>query len=181
MCALITGINGFVGGHLAELLLAHAWQVSGIGSGTELGLAALRDRVQFISVDLLDVRATNDAVAATMPDVIFHLAAQAHVPTALRNPGYTLTNNLMAQFNLFEAVRALKLDPVIVVACTSEEYGAVRPEDIPVDEDTPLRPNNPYALSKVTQDMLALQYYLAHGLRTIRLRPFNPIGPRQYG
>jgi GDP-4-dehydro-6-deoxy-D-mannose reductase len=113
------------------------------------------------------------------PDVIFHLAAQSHVPTSHADPSGTITNNLLAQLQLLETVRALKADPLIVVACTGDEYGAVRPEDLPVDEDTPLRPNNPYALSKVAQDMLALQYFLGYGVRTIRLRLFNHIGPGQ--
>ena len=179
MRALITGINGFVGGHLAEHLLARDWTVAGVAITPELRLAALRGRVELIAADLLEPGAAWAAVEATAPDVVFHLAAQAHVPTALADPAATLQNNLMAQLNLLEAVRALRIDPVVVVACTSEEYGAVRPEDIPVDEETPLRPNNPYALSKVVQDMLALQYFLTYHIRTIRLRLFNHIGPRQ--
>ncbi len=179
MRALITGINGFVGGHLAEHLLRRDWHVAGVGLSSETSLPSLQGHVQLLAADLLDPTAIRAAVEAVAPDVIFHLAAQSHVPTALADPAVTITNNLIGQLRLFEAVCALGLDPVIVVACTSEEYGAVRPEDIPVDEDTPLRPNNPYALSKVAQDMLALQYFLAHRLRTVRLRLFNHIGPRQ--
>ena len=179
MRALITGVNGFVGGHLAEHLLRQGWQVSGVGLSAELRLPALRSRVHTQAIDLLDPVATRAALELAAPDAIFHLAAQSHVPTALADPAATITNNLIAQLQLLEAVRALELDPMIVVACSAEEYGAVRPEDLPVDEDTPLRPNNPYALSKVTQDMLALQYYLAYGTRTVRLRLFNHIGPRQ--
>ena len=179
MRALITGINGFAGGHLAELLLDSRWQVSGVAFTSVLRLPSLRGRVQLLRGNLLEQEAARTAVAASAPDVIFHLAAQAHVPTAFSDPAATITNNLLAQLQLFEALRALRLDPLIVVACTSDEYGTVRPEEIPVDEETPLRPNNPYALSKVAQDMLALQYFLAHGTRTVRLRLFNHIGPRQ--
>ena len=179
MRALITGINGFGAGHLAEHLLRQGWQVSGVAYSAELRLASLRGQVLALAADLLDPAATRAALVAAKPKVIFHLAAQAHVPTAHADPVGTISNNLLAQLRLFEAIRALDLDPVIVVACTSDEYGAVRPEDLPVDEDTPLRPNNPYAMSKVAQDMLALQYYLGYGVRTVRLRLFNHIGPRQ--
>jgi GDP-4-dehydro-6-deoxy-D-mannose reductase len=179
MRALITGINGFVGGHLAELLLEHGWDVHGIALSSVPRLASLKNRVQVLAADLLEPLATRAAVSAIDPQVIFHLAAQAHVPTAHADPVGTISNNLLAQLHLFETLRALNLDPVVVVACTSDAYGSVRPEDIPVDEDTPLRPNNPYAMSKVAQDMLALQYHLSYGLRTVRLRLFNHIGPRQ--
>lgn len=179
MRALITGINGFVGGHLAEHLLASEWEVVGLASSPTAHLASLAERVHVSVVNLLDERATRAAIEQIKPDVIFHLAAQSHVPTALADPAGTIMNNLMAQLRLMEAIRDLALDPMIVIACTSEEYGAVHPDDIPVDEDTPLRPGNPYALSKVFQDMLALQFFLAHNLRTVRLRLFNHIGPRQ--
>lgn len=179
MRALITGINGFGGGHLAEHLLGQGWQIAGVAHSAELRLASLRGEVLALAADLLDPIATRAALVAAEPEVIFHLAAQAHVPTAHADPVGTISNNLLAQLHLFEAIRALEFDPLIVVACTSDEYGAVHPEDLPVDEDTPLRPNNPYAMSKVAQDMLALQYYLGYGLRTVRLRLFNHIGPRQ--
>ncbi len=179
MRALITGINGFVGGHLAEHLLGAGWDVAGASSTASHRLATLAEHVPIITTDLMDADANRAMIEQTEPDVIFHLAAQAHVPTALADPEATLTGNMLAQSRLLDGVRTSVLDPVMVVACTSEEYGAVRPEDIPVDEDTPLRPGNPYALSKVFQDMLALQYFIAHGVRTVRLRLFNHIGPRQ--
>lgn len=179
MRALITGINGFVGSHLAEHLLREEWDVWGLALSPNVVLPALQGRVRVVAADLRDPDATRGAIATSNPDVIFHLAAQSHVPTSLADPVATISNNLIAQLNLLEAVRALRLEPVVVVACTSEEYGAVRPEDIPVAEQTPLRPSNPYAFSKVAQDMLALQYFLAYGMRTVRLRLFNHIGPRQ--
>ena len=179
MRALITGINGFVGSHLAEHLLRQGWEVTGLALSAYAALPALREHVVVIAADLCDPDATRDAIVSYDPDVIFHLAAQSHVPTSLSDPSATIRNNLMAQLHVLEAVRPLERAPVVVVACTSEEYGAVRPQDIPVDEQTSLRPSNPYAFSKVAQDMLALQYFLAHGTRTVRLRLFNHIGPRQ--
>lgn len=180
MRALITGINGFVGGHLAEHLLAEpGWQLWGAVREPELRLPALQGRVVPVPVDLLDAAAVCRMVAAAQPEVIFHLAAQAHPPTSFRDPGGTLTANILMQLNVLEAVRAAGISPTILVVGTGEEYGAVRPDEIPVDEDTPLRPVSPYAVSKVAQDMLGYQYFAAHGLKTIRVRPFNHTGPRQ--
>ena len=178
MRALITGINGFGAGHLAEHLLRQGWPIAGVAHSAELRLECLRGKVLALAADLLDPAATRAALATAKPDVIFHLAAQSHVPTSHADPTGTITNNLLSQLHLFEAVRALKTDPLIVVACTGDEYGAVRPEDLPVDEDTPLRPNNPYAMSKVAQDMLALQYFLGYGVSTVRLRLVQPYRTR---
>ena len=180
MRALITGINGFVGGHLAEHLLAATdWQLWGAGREPALSLATLHGRVTPVSVDLMDTSKVRQMMDAIRPDVVFHLAAQAHPPTSFRDPAGTLTTNILMQLNLFEAIRDEQLDPTILVVGTGEEYGAVRPDEIPVDEDTPLRPVSPYAVSKVAQDMLAYQYHVAHHLKTIRVRPFNHTGPRQ--
>jgi GDP-4-dehydro-6-deoxy-D-mannose reductase len=180
MRALITGINGFVGGHLAEHLLAETnWQVFGTAREPTLQLPALRERVQATQADLRDASAVHELIREVQPDVVFHLAAQAHLPTSFRDPAGTLTTNILMQLHLFEAIRAAAIDPVIVVVCTGEEYGAVQPDEQPVNENTPLRPVNPYAVSKVAQDMLAFQYFAAHKLKTIRMRPFNHSGPRQ--
>lgn len=180
MRALITGINGFVGGHLAEHLLAETdWQIVGVAREARLRLEALRERVQLHAVDLLDATAVGQLLREVQPDLVFHLAAQAHAPTSFRDPAATLTTNIMMQLNLFEAVRAATLDPTLLIVCTGEEYGAVQPHELPVDEDTPLRPVSPYAVSKVAQDMLAYQYHAAYQLKTIRVRPFNHTGPRQ--
>jgi GDP-4-dehydro-6-deoxy-D-mannose reductase len=131
------------------------------------------------SIDLQDAEAVRVAIADVAPDIIFHLAAQAHAPTSFRDPGATLTGNILMQLNILEAVRAAGIDPTILVVGTGEEYGAVQPDEIPVDEDTPLRPVSPYGVSKVAQDMLAFQYHAAYKLKTIRVRPFNHTGPRQ--
>ncbi len=180
MRVLITGINGFVGGHLAEYLLAATdYEVWGLARSSEVRLPQLRHRVHMVAADLLYRASTEAALRTARPDAIFHLAAQAHVPTSFADPGTTLTSNLLAELHVLEGVRAIGCDPMILAVCTADEYGAVRPEDLPINEDTRLRPNNPYAVSKVAQDMLALQYYLAHHLRTVRVRPFNHTGPRQ--
>jgi GDP-4-dehydro-6-deoxy-D-mannose reductase len=180
MRALITGINGFVGGHLAEHLLdATDWRLTGVVREPSLALQSLAGRVEPISADLMDAGSVRRLVRESRPDVLFHLAAQAHPHTSFRDPAGTLTSNILMQLHLFEAIRAADLDPVVLVVCTGEEYGAVQPDDIPVNEDAPLRPVSPYAVSKVAQDMLAFQYHAAYGLKAIRVRPFNHTGPRQ--
>lgn len=180
MRVLITGINGFVGGHLAEHLCATTdWSLIGVGREPGFRLPALRERVQFTSGDLMDAASVRQVIAETTPEIVFHLAAQAHPPTSFRDPAGTLTTNILMELHLFEAIRTARLDPIVLVVGTGEVYGAVRPEELPIGEDAPLRPVSPYAVSKIAQDMLAYQYFIAHRLRTIRMRPFNHTGPRQ--
>jgi len=180
MRALITGINGFVGGHLAEHLLSSGrWEVAGIARQPALALETLTGRVTYVAADLSDREQTLGALARIRPDVIFHLAGQSNVPHAFADPHTTVQTNIGAQLNLFLGVLQLRIDPLIIVASSNEIYGLVRPEDLPVNEQTPLRPVNPYAVSKAAQDLFAYQYHISHRLRTIRLRPFNHIGPRQ--
>jgi GDP-4-dehydro-6-deoxy-D-mannose reductase len=180
MRVLITGINGFVGGHLAEHLLnSSTSEVWGLARASALALRELRGRVQFVTADLTDLEQVVAALASVQPDVIVHLAGQSHVPRSFANPAYTLQTNILAQLHLFQALLRLRQNPLILIAGSNEIYGQIAPDDLPIDEDTPLRPVNPYAVSKAAQDLLAYQYYVSHKLRTIRLRLFNHIGPRQ--
>lgn len=180
MRGLITGINGFVGGHLAEYLLTQAgWEVYGLARQPLLALPQLRERVQLLVVDLNDRQQTQAALAECCPDVIFHLAGQSNVQRSFQDPVGTFQANIFAQLHLFQSLLELGQSPLIVIACSNEIYGQIQPEDLPVSEQTPLRPVSPYAVSKATQDLLAYQYHNSHQLRTIRLRLFNHIGPRQ--
>jgi GDP-4-dehydro-6-deoxy-D-mannose reductase len=90
-----------------------------------------------------------------------------------------VVTNVTGQTNLFEAIRALKLDPVVQIACSSEEYGLVLPHETPIKEENPLRPLSPYAVSKVAQDYLGYQYFQSYGIKAIRTRGFNHTGPRR--
>jgi GDP-4-dehydro-6-deoxy-D-mannose reductase len=180
MHILITGINGFVGGHLAELLVQqgeHAiWGVSRSGV---LGLAHLRNNVQMQQADLCDAAAVRRVVAHVQPSVIYHLAGQTFVPESFRDPAATLSTNILAQLHVFQAVLEQSLHCRVLVVSSNEVYGMVRPEDVPIDETAPLQPASPYGVSKASQDLLALQYHLSHSLDVVRVRPFNHIGPRQ--
>ncbi|HVS03503.1 MAG TPA: GDP-mannose 4,6-dehydratase [Thermoanaerobaculia bacterium] len=183
MRVLITGITGFAGSHLAEYLLAEHPEVEVSGlyrwrSRME-NLDGVGQRVALVEADLRDYNSIHQALARTRPDAVFHLAAQSFVPASWTAPSETLTTNISGQTNLFEAVRALGLDPVIQIACSSEEYGLVLPDEVPITEDNPLRPLSPYAVSKVAQDMMAYQYFQSYGLKTVRTRGFNHTGPRR--
>jgi GDP-4-dehydro-6-deoxy-D-mannose reductase len=177
--ALITGVGGFAGSHLSDHLITLTdWQVSGcVLPGWDC--SHLDRRIACIELDLRDRMAVREMLAETSPDYIFHLAAQAFVPVSWQDPWDTLENNIRAEANLLDALVKLGAEPRVMVVGSNEEYGMVRPTDLPLQEDSPLRPNSPYAVSKVAQDMLGLSYFLSHGLPVVRVRPFNHIGPRQ--
>jgi GDP-4-dehydro-6-deoxy-D-mannose reductase len=178
--ALITGISGFVGSHLAEHLLAHTdWQVAGTVYGPDQNVAHIQHRVELYPAELSRLPVVQYILDRARPNVIFHLAAIAVTGRSWRDPAATLQVNVSMQANILQALVNLKLNSRVIVVGSSEEYGAALSNDRPITEETAFRPMNPYAVSKVAQDMLGLQYYLSHGLDTVRVRPFNHIGPRQ--
>jgi GDP-4-dehydro-6-deoxy-D-mannose reductase len=183
MKALITGITGFAGSHLAEYLLNEHPDVEVFGTyrwrSRMDNIEHLRTRVKLLEADLRDYTSMYNALDRSRPDFIFHLAAQSFVPSSWTAPNETLTTNVSGQTNLFEAVRALHIDPVVQLACSSEEYGLVLPDEVPIKETNPLRPLSPYAVSKVAQDYLGYQYFQSYGLKAIRTRGFNHTGPRR--
>jgi GDP-4-dehydro-6-deoxy-D-mannose reductase len=183
MRVLITGITGFAGSHLADYLLAEQPEVEIYGfqrwrSRTE-NIAHLEGKIQLREADLRDYTSIHQVLEEVRPDALFHLAAQSFVPTSWRAPAETLSTNIIGQTHIFEAVRALKQEPIIQIAGSSEEYGLVLPDEVPIKETNPLRPLSPYAVSKVAQDLLAYQYYQSYGLKTVRTRGFNHTGPRR--
>jgi GDP-4-dehydro-6-deoxy-D-mannose reductase len=182
--ALITGVAGFAGSHLAEFLLAETdlelWGVALEHDPQIVHLLRLvQDRLHLLQGDLTDPNITQAIIAQAQPDYVFHLAGQSFVGESWDDPWATIEPNIRAQLNILLAAAALGLPARLLVVGSNEEYGTIQPEDLPVDEDTPLRPNSPYGVSKIAQDFLGLQYHFSHGLYTIRVRPFNHIGPRQ--
>lgn len=179
--ALITGIAGFVGSHLAELLLSRGFEV--------YGLCRPRSRMDHISgiigklhledADILDPHSLYTTISRIKPEYIFHLAAQSYVPTSWGSPSVTLEVNIIGSANIFEAVRQAGINPAIQIACSSEEYGMVHPEELPIKETNPLRPQSPYGVSKIAMDYLGYQYYQSYKMHIIRTRGFNHTGPRR--
>jgi len=139
----------------------------------------LRSKVKLLEADLRDYTSMYNALERSRPDFIFHLAAQSFVPSSWTAPNETLTTNIAGQTNLFEAIRSLRIDPVVQIACSSEQYGLVLPDEVPIKETNPLRPLSPYAVSKVAQDYLGYQYFMSYGIKAIRTRGFNHTGPRR--
>jgi len=183
MRVLITGITGFAGSHLADYILENHPEVKLYGlirwrSPME-NVLHIRDKIEFHQGDLKDIVSLEKCLAEIKPDRIFHLAAQSYVPFSWKCPSETFSINAIGQINLFEAVLSLNLSPRIQVAGTSEEYGLVNADEIPMKETNPLRPLSPYAVSKIAQDYLAWQYYKSYGLKTVRTRGFNHTGPRR--
>ena len=181
MRVLITGITGFVGSHMAEHALTHGAEVFGSyrwRSKTE-NIDHLRSRIQLVEGDLRDLSSVRSLLEASVPDYVAHLAAQSFVGSSWQTPAETLTTNIISQVNLLEGIRDLKMRPRFLAIGTSEEYGLAYPEELPIKETNPLRPLSPYAVSKVTQDMMGYQYFKSYGLPVIRTRAFNHEGPRR--
>jgi len=183
MRVLITGITGFAGSHLAEFLIANHPDVKVFGivrwrSRME-NILPIRDNIELCEADLKDMVSLQACLAHVRPDRIFHLAAQSFVPTSWKCPGETFAINATGQINLFESLLSLKQSPLVQVAGSSEEYGRVFPDEIPMKETNPLRPLSPYAVSKVAQDLLGYQYFQSYGLPVVRTRGFNHTGPRR--
>lgn len=179
--ALITGIAGFVGSHLAELLLLKGFEVYGLcrPRTTRDHIESIINDLHLEDADMLDSHSLYTTISRIKPDYIFHLAAQSFVPTSWVSPSVTLEVNIVGSANLFEAVRQAGIDPVIQIACSSEEYGLVLDSELPIKETNPLRPLSPYAVSKVAMDYLGYQYYQSYKVRIVRTRGFNHTGPRR--
>ena len=183
MRVLITGITGFAGSHLAEFLIAKHPEVQVFGivrwrSRME-NILGIRDKIELYEADLKDMVSLEACLRHVKPDRIFHLAAQSFVPTSWKCPAETFAINATGQIHLFEALLSLKQSPLIQVAGSSEEYGRVFPDEVPMKETNPLRPLSPYAVSKVAQDLLGYQYFQSYGLPVVRTRGFNHTGPRR--
>jgi len=182
---LITGITGMVGSHLADYILENH-------PGVEIhGLVRWRspkDHIRHIehkiilhTGDLTDYTSLADMCEESDPDWIFHLAAHAFVPSSFKVPAETLRTNIIGTANLLDAVfNYCKEDVRIHVCSSSEIYGQVKQDEIPITEHQPFRPASPYAVSKIGEDMIAYQYGLSYGMDIIRTRMYTHTGPRRW-
>lgn len=178
---LITGLTGFAGTHLAHLLSQNPENSL---SGTYYSqdsveqLGDLAKSIDLHKVDMTQKDQVDALIAATNPDEVYHLAAQTSPSDSIKDPQATYLTNISSQSYLFEALKSHNNTKILIIS-TSEIYGAVLSSDLPIDEDTPLRPVTPYAVSKIACDYMALQYAIAEKMHIIRVRPFNHIGPGQ--
>ncbi|MDD5085013.1 MAG: GDP-mannose 4,6-dehydratase [Candidatus Omnitrophica bacterium] len=182
---LITGINGSGGSYLAEHIAANYPSVAIHGTSrwhsttSSANLSDVEGKVCLHECDLTDFSSVFTTLKGSRPDVIFHLASHANVRTSFLTPLSVMQNNIMGTANLLEAVRLLGIDPVIQLCSTSEVYGQVDPKNVPIKEDCPMRPSSPYAVSKVSQDLLGLTYFRSYNMKIIRTRMFAYVNPRR--
>ncbi len=186
--AFITGITGMVGSHLADYLLEHTdWEIVGLArwrsplDNIEHHLDRINrgDRIRLVYGDLRDYVSIERAVEASAPDYVFHLAAQSYPQTSFTSPLDTLETNVQGTAHVLEAIRHSAYDPVIHVCASSEVFGRVPPEKVPIDEETTFHPASPYAISKVGTDLLGRFYAEAYGMTVMTTRMFTHTGPRR--
>jgi len=183
MKVLITGITGFAGSHLADFILAGKEDTKIFGTcrwrSNKENIEHIADRITLFECDLKDSSSVKNVIDSVKPDRIFHLAAQSFVSASWNLASETIKNNIIGNLNLLEAVRHAGIAPRIQIACSSEEYGMVSADELPISELNQLKPLSPYAVSKVGQDLLSYQYYQSYGIDVVRTRAFNHTGPRR--
>ena len=187
--ALITGITGMVGSHLADYLLEYTdWDIYGMCRWRSpldnvrhlLDRVNNQDRLYFVDGDLLDQVSLQRVVGEVCPDYIFHLAAQSYPKTSFTSPLQTLDTNILGTMRLLEAVKSESLmNPIIHVCASSEVYGRVPKEMLPINENCQYHPASPYAISKIGTDLIGKFYAEAYGMMTVMTRMFTHTGPRR--
>ena len=181
MKALITGISGFAGSYLAEFLINKGYEILGVfyDKSTFSNLDGFIDRITLYQCDIRNYDNLKKIIEKVQPDEIYHLAAISFVLNSLKDPKLTFDTNLYGALNLYQAIIELKFNPKILFVGSADEYGVVNENDLPIKEECPLRPMNPYSISKASADFLSYAYFKNYNLNIIRVRPFNHIGPRQ--
>lgn len=186
--ALITGITGMVGSHLTDFLLKHTdWDIWGVARWRSpldninhlTDRINNKDRVFLQYADLRDELSLIHAVRISKPDYVFHLAAQSFPRTSFEAPLDTLDTNIQGTNRLLEAIRLNELEPIIHVCASSEVFGRVPKEKLPIDEECSFHPASPYAISKVGTDLVGRYYAEAYGMTTMTTRMFTHTGPRR--
>lgn len=180
---LITGISGFAGSYLVQNLIKNKnYSLNGtyLLENSLENIGEIKDEINLVKVDLINAKKVSDLVSHIKPDLIYHLAALTSPALSFTNPSEVITNNITVQINLLEAVKNAGLENCrILIVSSGDIYGAVEKENLPISENVEFRPTSPYSVSKIAQDFLGLQYFLSYGLKIIRVRPFNHVGPRQ--
>lgn len=182
---LITGICGFVGSHLADLLLEKEgievyglkrWNIEPMRNVKHL---LDNSRVKFLDCDITDPIGVRNVIRQIKPDKVFHLAAESFVSPSWHHPSHYMDVNFKGTVNLLDAIKEEGINPRFLIAGSGEEYGEIHENELPIKEETILRPVNPYAVSKIAQDFIGYVYFRSYGLNVIRTRAFNHEGPRR--
>ncbi len=182
---LITGIAGSGGSYLADYIVENHPHVEVHGlsrwhsASNHKNLEKCYSNIHIHECDLCDLSSVLSGLKASKPDIIFHLASNANVRASFTYPQAVLENNIIGTLNLFERLKILGLDPIVQHCSTSEVYGQVDPKNVPINEDCPIQPSSPYAVSKVAQDFLGLTYFRAYQMKIIRTRMFAYLNPRR--
>lgn len=175
--ALIIGAAGFVGNYLIDHIQKDCiWSIIVTKMPQE---KIEKEDIEIRDLDILDQEAIANLLNDVRPDYIFHLAAQSSVALSWKNPGITVDVNIKGSLNVLDAIRELDYKPRVLLIGSGEEYGHVRPDEVPVREDNVLRPGNIYAATKACQNMLGRIYSQAYGMDIMMVRAFNHVGPNQ--
>lgn len=182
---LITGITGSGGSYLADYIVDHHpnVEVHGIArwhsTSANKNVEHIKDKIKVHECDLTDFSSILKVLNEVKPDAIFHLASYANVRAAFITPLAVIQNNVMGTANLLEAVRVSGINPILQLCSTSEVYGQVDPKNVPITEECPINPINPYAVSKLAQDALGYTYFKSYNMPVIRTRMFAYLNPRR--
>lgn len=190
MVVLVTGAGGMVGSHMVEILYSMGHDVIGVWHKNKKNIEQISVPVRFIQCDLRYAQGIDEIIMDNMPEQIYHLAAQSYPTVSWVSPSETIDVNINSTINIFEAIKKarkyknVKYDPIVVVACSSAEYGETLNQlegigEVYVKETAQLQPLHPYGVSKVGQDLISFQYYMNDHIRCIRARIFNSTGTRK--
>lgn len=190
MKVLVTGAGGMVGSHMVELLFQRGDEVIGVWHKNKKNIEQITLPVKFVQCDLRYAQGIDELIMDFMPDQIYHLAAQSYPTVSWISPTETIDVNINSTINIYEAIKKTRkyrnsnYDPIVVVACSSAEYGETLNQlqevgEIYVKETAQLQPLHPYGVSKVGQDLISFQYFMNDNIRCIRARIFNSTGTRK--
>lgn len=181
---LITGITGFVGSHLADYILGlnGEYEIYGLKRWHHSSMSNVQhivDDIRWLDGDLTDPIAVRTFIEKVKPQKIFHCAAESFVSPSWENPSHYMNVNYLGTVNILDSLHYFGLDTRILIPGSGEEYGEIEDHELPITEQSVLRPVNPYAVSKIAQDLIGYVYFKSYGTKVIRTRAFNHEGPRR--
>ena len=179
---LITGITGFVGSHLAEYCLGKDLKLFGLRRyhlSNMKNIIHVEDKIEWYDCDMMDMKSVIKVIKKIRPEIVFHMASQSFVSPSWDHPHLYMDANYKMTVNLLEACLECGINPRIHIPGSGEEHGDILEEELPITPETVLRPVNPYAVSKIAQDLIAYVYFRSYGMNVIRTRAFNHEGPRR--